>query len=147
MGGSPCLLAIEPIVLPEEHPDREDHIHTSVVVLVVVVLVRDAVDALRLVRIPGRYDVFVGVVLAVSLDPREGPHRAEEDLVEDYGVVAAVVELGHISALRQLDAEELVDGAAVLLVVVGEAARRADEQDLAPLALYGLTRVARRAPP
>ena len=43
-----ALLALEPFVFSEEHPDREDHVHTLVVVFVVVVLVRDAVDALEL---------------------------------------------------------------------------------------------------
>ena len=71
------LLALEPLVLPEEHPDREDHIHALVVVLVVVVLVRDAVDALQLVRVPGGYYDLVGVALAVPLDPRKVPHGAE----------------------------------------------------------------------
>ena len=127
------LLALEPLVLAEEHPDREDHIHATVVVFVVVVLVRDAVDALELVRVPGGYDDLVGVALAVPLDPSEVPHRAEEDLVEYYGVVAAVVELRHLGALFQPDAEELVDGAAVLLVVARQLVCRADEEDLAPL--------------
>ena len=75
----------------------------------------------KLVRVPGGYDDLVGVALAVPLDPREVPYGAEEDLVEDYGVVAAVVALGQPGALREPDAEELVDGAAVLLVVVLQA--------------------------
>ncbi|MFM7858797.1 MAG: hypothetical protein ACKO96_44460, partial [Flammeovirgaceae bacterium] len=77
----------------QEHPDGEDHIHASVVVFVVVVLVRYIVDALELVRITGSHDDLVGVALAVPLDPREVPYGAKEDLVNYYGVVAAVVEL------------------------------------------------------
>ena len=64
------LLALEPLVLSEEHTDREDHIPAPVVVFVVVVLVRDAVDALELVRVPSSYYDLVGVALAVPLDPR-----------------------------------------------------------------------------
>ena len=132
------LLALEPLVLPEEHPDREDHIHALVVVLVVVVLVRDAVDALELVRVPGGYYDLVGIALAVPLDPREVPDGAEEDLVEDYDVVGAVVELSQLGALRQPDAEELVDGAAVLLVVARQLVGRAYEEDCVPLVSMGL---------
>ena len=62
-----ALLAIEPLVLSDEHPSREGHIHALVVVFVVVVLVRDAVDALELVRVPGSYNNLVGVALAVPL--------------------------------------------------------------------------------
>ena len=47
------LLALEPLVLSEEHADREHQVHAPVVVFVVVVLVRDAVDALQLVHAPG----------------------------------------------------------------------------------------------
>ena len=92
------------LVLSEEHPDREDHIHALVVVFVVVVPIRDADNALELVRVPGGYDDIVGVALAVPLDPREVPHGAEAYLVEDYGVVAAVIELCHLGALSQPDA-------------------------------------------
>ncbi|MFM7979650.1 MAG: hypothetical protein ACKPKO_10075, partial [Candidatus Fonsibacter sp.] len=56
--------------------------------------------------------------LAVALDPREVPYGAESYLVEYYGVVAVVVELRHIGALREPYAEEFVDGAAVLFVEV-----------------------------
>ena len=92
------FLLFEPIVLIEEDPDREDHIHAPIVVFVVVVLVCDAVDTLKLVRVPGSYDDLVGVALALTLDPREVPYGAESDLVKDYGVVATVVELCHIGA-------------------------------------------------
>ena len=66
------LIAFEPLVLSEEHAYWKDHVHASVVVFVVVVLVRDAVDALQLVRVPRGYDDIVGVALAVSLDPCKG---------------------------------------------------------------------------
>ena len=49
------LLALEPLVLSEEHPNREDHTHTLVVVFVVVVRICDAVDALELVRVPSSF--------------------------------------------------------------------------------------------
>ncbi len=122
------FLALEPLVLFEEHPNREDHIHALLVVFVVVALIRDAVNAIELVRVPSSYDDLVGVALAVPLDPRDVPRGAEADLVEDYGVVAAVVKLRHIGALRQPDAEELVDGAAVLLVVARQLV-----EDLVPI--------------
>ena len=64
------LLALEPLVLSEDHPNREDHIHALVVVFVLVVLIRDAVDALEVVRVPSSDDDIVGVALAVPLDPR-----------------------------------------------------------------------------
>ncbi len=47
---------------------------------VVVVLVRDAVDAFQLVRVPRGYDDVVGFALAVSLDPCEVPHRTEYNI-------------------------------------------------------------------
>ena len=71
------LLALEPLALSEEHAYGEDHIDALVVVFVVVVLVRDEVDALELVRVPRGYDDLVGVALAVYLDPCEVPHQAE----------------------------------------------------------------------
>ena len=36
------LLALEPFVLSEEHPNQEDHVHALVVVFIVVFLIRDA---------------------------------------------------------------------------------------------------------
>ena len=68
---------LEPCVLSEEHTDREDHIHALVVVFVVVVLIRDAVDALESVRVASSYGDLVGVALAVPLDPQEVPHGAK----------------------------------------------------------------------
>ncbi|MFM7980339.1 MAG: hypothetical protein ACKPKO_13585, partial [Candidatus Fonsibacter sp.] len=72
------LLACEPLFLSEELPIREDNIHVLVVVFVVVVLVRDAVDALQMVRAPGSYDDIVGVALAVPLDPRKVPYEQKK---------------------------------------------------------------------
>ena len=45
-------------------------------------------------------DYLLGVLLAVSLDPSQLPNAAEEDLVEDYGVVGAVVEPSHLAVVR-----------------------------------------------
>ena len=59
-------------------------------------LVCDAVNALQLVCVPGGYVDLVGDVLAVPIDPRQVLHGAESYLVEYYGVLAVVVELGHI---------------------------------------------------
>ena len=73
------------------------------------------------------------LLFAVPLDPREVPCGAEEGLLEYYGVASAVVELGHIGALCQPDAEELVDGTSVFLVVVRQFVLRAYEQDMVPL--------------
>ena len=78
-----------------------------VAVLVVVVLVCDGIDALELVGVARRHDDFIGVALAVALDPHQLPHAAEQDLVEDDGVVAAVVELRHFGVLREPSAEEV----------------------------------------
>ena len=128
------LLALAPLALSlsEEHAYGEDHVHALVVVFVVVVLVRDAVDAFQLVRAPRRYDDLLGIAFAVSLDPREVPYGAEEDLVEDYRVVVAVVELGRLGVLSEPYAKELVDGAAVFFVVASQPVRRA-ERTLCPL--------------
>ena len=95
------LLLFEPIVLSEEHAYWKDHVHALVLVFVVVVLARDAVDALQLARVPRGYDDIVRVALAESLGPCEVPHRTEEDLVESYRVVADVVELRHIGLFGQ----------------------------------------------
>ena len=135
------LLALEPLALSEEHAYGEDHIHARVAVFVVVALVRDSVDALQLVRVSLCYNDLIGIALAVPLDPREVPYGAEEDLVEDYRVVGAVVELGHLGVLGEPYAEELVDGAAVFLVVAGQLVCRADEEDLVPPRLQGLAGV------
>ncbi|MFM7985825.1 MAG: hypothetical protein ACKPKO_41570, partial [Candidatus Fonsibacter sp.] len=64
----------------EEHPNRKHHVHALVVVFVVVVLIRDAVYALQLVRVPSSYDDIVEVVPAVPLDPREVPYGQKKIL-------------------------------------------------------------------
>ncbi|MFM7978422.1 MAG: hypothetical protein ACKPKO_03820, partial [Candidatus Fonsibacter sp.] len=85
--------------------------------------------------------IFSGL-LSQYLDSRQVPHGADEDLVEDDGIVDAVVELSHLGPFCEPYAEEFIEGAVALLVVVGEAVRGADEQDLVPSGLHGLAGVA-----
>ncbi len=61
---------------------------------------------------------------------------------KDYSVVSVGVELCHLGVLGEPYAEELVDVAAVIIVVACQLARRADDEDLVPLPLHGLAGVA-----
>ena len=142
-----ALLALEPLDLLEEEVRGEYRVHAVVVVLVVVVLVCDGVDALELVGVARRHNDFIGVALAVALDPHQLPHAAEQDLVEDDGVVAAVVKLRHFCVLHEPNAEELIHGAAVLPVLAGELVRGADKEDAVAPGAHFVARVALAAAP
>ena len=135
-------IALEPILLSQEHPNREDHSHALVLVFVVVVLIRATVDALEMVRVPSSYDDIVGDALAVPLDPREVILRSRIISRRRLWCRSRCRRTDHIGALCQPAAEELVDGAAVFLVVVRQLARRAYEQDIVSPRLHGLAGVA-----
>ena len=124
------LLVHQPIVLLKTRQINKDRVDAVVDVYVAVELVRDDIDRLQLVRVPRRNDDLIWVALSIPLDPRQVPDVVEEGLVEDYGVVGAVVDLRHLAVLSHAYTEELVQGYAVLLVFLRQDIRRAHEEDL-----------------
>ena len=58
-----CLI-LELLVPSEEHADGEHQIDAHFVVLVVLILVRDAIYAFELISAPRGFDYFVGDALA-----------------------------------------------------------------------------------
>ena len=77
-----------------------------------------SIYTLQLHVVPRGYDDLLGVLVAVSLDSRKLSVTTEENIIEDNGVVGAVVKPRHLCFLRQANAKELVDRAAIFAVLL-----------------------------
>ncbi len=82
----------------EEHARGKYQVYALVVARALDVLVRDAVNALQLDRVPGGFGDLVGVVFAVQMVDYNVLHKAEH-ILPKTGVEADVVQLCHMCAL------------------------------------------------